>query len=1199
MNGTRLPPGARRGVRLLARLALCILASLPWQAPQASAAAQAQPASLAQLLRMRQNLPERPLRVAQVAHPPGQQESNGSRILNGISDDYLQLIGDFLALPLERITYPSVEASFAGLRNGEVDLLPRASDFERHLPGLIFSHPYLNSTPIIIGRSDDQSLPPDLQGKRVLLLNHYLHPDTVRQAYPGAILESVRGTAAGLQRLVEGGADAFLGDKTRANRYMLQRPDLKLQNKFAANLPSEGFAFAALASRRDLVTLVDHVLETTPDTRKHEFLQRWTPSRQLFAPTDAFALSHGEREWLKKKQPLRLIAQSAPPYFFRNSHGQWDGLGLDVLRYLSDAYELPLEILDAQSPAQDQRRLERGEALLASSIPPTPERRRRLAFSMPFGVQDWAFVIRRHASSPSSLEAMAGRRLAIADNHPLRDYLENRYPRIDLVLTASGHESFSLVESGEVDATLQSIHNNPRWLQEHGLRQGEHIEATPTPQVFALAPGHGELLGILDKLLGNLAQDGDAGSGLRLMASGAQDDNLWQHLPEGFWHALLLAAVIILLSLLWNWRLKKQVQQRRIAQNQLRDQLAFQFSLLNGLPTPLYVRDLEGRLSTCNRAYEQFFASSLEEMRGTTPSEQGICPPSLARTLEFEYGELLQHRQPRYLDCCIEVAGEAHQIYQWLVPFYNARGKLQGLLGGWIDISERKRLETQLRDARQAAMAASAAKGQFLASMSHELRTPLNALVGLLELEGQRAPSENLRIAQRSASSMIDLIGNILDLDKIESGQMQLAPQPTDLGSLLSDSLELFVAQARQRNLALELDCSLPAQRRYRVDPLRLRQVLYNLLSNALKFTEAGRVRLSVAEHPQEDGRSLLAFRVSDTGIGIPRELQPRLLEPYRQAHADTALRYGGSGLGLSICSQLVQLMGARLWLDSEPGQGCAAGFELSLEWLVAGDAPLSAAPAGSEATGALKVLIVDDVSTNGLVLRQQLAKLGHDATFVCSGEDALDAWERERYDLLISDCNMPGMDGYDLTRCIRERDRQRGLPRRLVIGYSASALAGEAERCRDAGMDELMIKPVTLGRLREVLAGVQPARAVEASREAPGAGFDLGHVQDLAGADPDLLNRLLVELRGNLREEQRSLRQPVAATAVDQLVHRLSGLACTIDAPGLIRACLDLEGAVQHGEAALQRQQAQLLAVIGDLLADVERQLDGTPAPD
>lgn len=154
---------------------------------------------------------------------------------------------------------------------------------------------------------------PDLHGKHVLLLNHYLHPDTVRQAYPGALLESVTGTAAGLQRLADGKADAFIGDKTRANFHMLQRPDLKLQNKFAANLSSQGFAFAALASRQELIALIDHVLETTPASRKQEFLQRWTPARQLFAPTDAFALSPGEREWLKQKRVLSLIVEPTPP----------------------------------------------------------------------------------------------------------------------------------------------------------------------------------------------------------------------------------------------------------------------------------------------------------------------------------------------------------------------------------------------------------------------------------------------------------------------------------------------------------------------------------------------------------------------------------------------------------------------------------------------------------------------------------------------------------------------------------------------------------------------------------------------------------------------------------------------------------------------------------------------------------------------
>lgn len=1185
-------PHAGGILRTLGLLALCaILALIPRPAPADAGAANAPPSNLAQLSRMRQNLPERPLRVARVLRDASHQESKGGQILNGITDDYLQLISEFLDLPLERVGYSSVEASLAGLRNGEVDLLPRASDFERHLPGLIYSSPYLNNAPIIIGRSDDRSLPPDLHGKHVLLLNHYLHPDTVRQAYPGALLESVTGTAAGLQRLADGKADAFIGDKTRANFHMLQRPDLKLQNKFAANLSSQGFAFAALASRQELIALIDHVLETTPASRKQEFLQRWTPARQLFAPTDAFALSPGEREWLKQKRVLSLIVEPTPPYFFRDSRGQWSGLGLDVLRSLSDTYQLPLEILDSQSPAQDQRRLQNGEALLANSLLPTPEHRRQLAFSMPFGVQGWTFVIRQHSSSPSSLEAMSGRRLAIARNHPLRGYLERHYPGIQLVLANSGHEAFSLVESGRVDATLQGIHNPPHWLHEHGLRQGERIDATPTPQVFAVSAQNTELLSILNKLLGNLAQEGGSGSGLRLMASSLQGDNLWQHLPDGFWHAMLLAGVIILLSLLWNWRLKNQVHQKLLAQNQLRDQLAFQFSLLNGLPTPLYVRNLEGRLSTCNRAYEQFFGRSLEELIGTTPTEQGICPPGLAHTLELEYRELLHHRQPRYLDCCIEVDGETHQIYQWLMPFYNARGELQGLLGGWIDISDRQRLETELREARRTAMAASAAKGEFLATMSHELRTPLNALVGLLELEGQRAPSENLRIAQQSAGAMIDLIGNILDMDKIETGQMLLAPQPTDLGALLRESLELFTGQARQRNLALELDCSLTAGRLHRVDPLRLRQLLHNLLGNALKFTEVGRVRLSVEERPGDAGHSLLIFRVSDTGIGIPREAQPHLLERYRQASADTAQRYGGSGLGLSICSQLVRLMGGRIWIDSEPGQGCEVGFELSLACLERVDeAPRGALAAGNERVGSLKILIVDDVSTNGLVLSQQLKRLGHVATAVHSGEAALEAWDRQHYDILISDCNMPGMDGYGLARRIRQREAQRGQPRRMIIGYTASALAGEAERCRAAGMDELMIKPVTLGRLREVLACAQPVSTAIAPSD--GAGFDISHVDGLTGADPTLLNRLLTELRSNLQQELAALRQPMAATEVEQLVHRLSGLACTIDAPGLIRACLELEKAARRDDGTLQRQQERLLAVIGGLLTDVERQL-------
>ena len=1158
--------------------------------------------TLAQLDAMRQALPSKTLRVARIIAPEHAHEIGADQTLRAITEDYLRLIGDFLDLTIEEVPCPSVAAAIDKLNAGDIDLLTRVTDFERQHAKLTLSHPYLANAPIIVGRNDDNSLPPDLQGKRVLLLADYMDLSTVRHVYPGARINAVPSAAEGLRRLADGEADAFIGDKVRANFHMLALPEMQLQNKFAAHLNSEGFSFAARDSAHDLITLINVALESIPEARNREIVEQRTQSTRLFAPTDAFALTPKEREWLHRHPTLSLIASEQQSYFYRNAQGQWSGLGMDILRGLADAYQLQLEVLDSQSPVADQQLLQSGRAQFATSLPATAERRQSLLFSEPFGALAWTFVIRRDASSPSSLEAMAGRRLALPLKHPLDNWLKTRYPQIEVVRTQTTEQTLELVESGKVDATLNtalSTRGRQPWMIGRDLRPGQVIQAMSLPQVFAISPSAPELRGILDKLLGSVA--GEFNGKVKLLTNHQNDKAPWEQLPEGFWHAVVLALVVILLSLLWNWRLKVQVRQRRAAQHQLSDQLAFQFSLLNGLPTPLYVRDLELRLSTCNRAYESFFGSSLEQLQGTTPQEQGMAPHNLALNLEDQYRALLENRQPQFFDGCLESNGERRHIYHWLVPFYNARGRLQGLLGGWIDISERKGLELKLREAQQAAINASAAKSNFLATMSHELRTPLNALVGLLELESQdeRAPSENLRIAQQSANSMIDLIGNILDLDKIESGQMQLAPQPVALTALLQDCLDLFAAQAGQKTLALSLDdTGLTPQRQHLLDPMRLRQVLQNLLGNALKFTARGQVRLSVEELDLGGNKSLLTLLVSDTGIGIPQAIQSRIFEPYMQAHAEVAHLYGGSGLGLNICSQLVQLMGGRIWLDSQPGQGCRVSVELPLTWQTAPDTKPQRAvvPALSQP---LKVLIVDDVSTNGLVLQQQLSNLGHHATFVCSGLAALDAWEREPFDMLISDCNMPGMDGYTLAQAIRQREQALGLAPRPIIGCTASALTVESQRCRDAGMNDLMIKPVTLARLREALAGQvpQPFETDDPpSLHCATEGFDLSHLEDLAAADPSLISRLLVELHRNLTEECQRLQQPLANSsdeAIEQFMHRLEGLACNIDALGLLRACQGVRQAI--GESvSVTVAQVHLLSVLNGLLDDIKRRSPG-----
>ncbi|WDH34460.1 ATP-binding protein [Pseudomonas chlororaphis] len=1188
----------------LPRLILWIMLLLTSVASLGAAEPEPAPLSLATLMAMRQTLPPRPLRVAEVSASNEQPEPRGNDVLNQITNDYLEHISQFLELPIQRVPYPSVDSAIAGLTNGDIDLMPRATEYERKQPGFVYSQPYLDNEPIIVGRIADKDLSPDLAGKRVLVPAYYVQAETVGKAYPKAELIVINSIVEGLQRLSDGEADALIGDQLRTNFYMRSLANLKLQNKYVANLPAMGFSFAARGHEDNLVPLINAALKTVSRERKQEILQHWERSPWLFAPTDSFALNSAEDNWLKHLPSLNLIAHEIPNYLYRKDDGQWAGLAFNVLRSLADDYQLQLNIIDSQSPDIDRQRLERDEAQIALSLAPTPVRQKRLLFSDGFGTDYWAFITREGASSPSSLAALGGRRLAIAAGHPLQPLLQSRYPSIELVLTDHYSQSLHLVEQGMVDATLNSA-ADAQQLDNPRLRAGKQFQAQAEPLVFAVSAKHPELLSILNKLLYSLKTSDGNQHRISILARPATKGSLWAYLPSWVWQSAALVLVLVLLSFYWNWRLRIQIRQRRVAQNQLKDQLAFQFALLNGLPIPLYVRDLQGRLSTCNHAYEQFFGRSLDEMRGTTPQEQGIAPRALALDLEEQHQRLLDNRQSQFLDSVIEVDGQAHHIYQWLVPFYTALGKQQGLLGGWIDISVRKHLEHKLLEAQQQAVDASAAKSQFLATMSHELRTPLNAMVGLLELEtsGASTPSQNLSIAQQSAQSMIDLIGNILDLDKVETGQMELVPSPTDLDQLLANCLELFAAQAREKHLELKLQHRLPPERRYQVDALRLTQILHNLLSNALKFTNQGWVELSVQELDSGPRQSRLMFHVSDTGIGIAEDQQPQIFAPYQQAHAEIAHLHGGSGLGLSICKQLVELMGGSIRLASAAGQGCRVSFELTLPWQPDEDEPQHALQ-GATAVAGLNVLIVDDVSTNGLVLEQQLLRLGHRGTYVSNGKAALQAWEQGHFDVLVTDCNMPHMDGYALARNVRAAEQSRGLPRIPIIGYTARALADEKQRCQAAGMDDLMIKPIVLERLREILGKLKAPGLSRSSLNAPltpppapapdeeaAATFDLSYLEGFQN-DPQLKERLLQELRRNLEQERELLSAPLPDTPefLEQWVHRVSGLACTVDSPALMRACLDLQRATHEGEQALEAQRHAVLSVIERMLGDIER---------
>ncbi|QXQ20668.1 transporter substrate-binding domain-containing protein [Pseudomonas tolaasii] len=1129
----------------------------------------------------------------------------------GVTADFVELISDLLGTDVQINRYETRALAIQALKRGEIDILGSARGHEEKENGLLHSIPYIENRPVFIfkGALRGASVK-DIEGLSIAVPEQSDELDFLKSRYPKASLRLFNSFNEAIGAVAFGRADVFIGDALTSHYVADQHFFNELQIIPVGGGGDRPYSFILRSTDDPLLRLINLALGSVQGAEEATILQRWGGRSFNAQKGQRPNFTPAEKRWINEHRSLKVaVVPDIPPISFFDSNDVFRGVTADLLKKLSNKTGLEFETVPGFSYIELKEHVLNGRADLLAWFTPQAEDDDTLHFTRSYLTSPIVLITRADEDRVSLLSDMSGKRLAISmRNVYWRERVADEYPTLQVIDATSSVNAMALVASNKADASIGTLATARYAISrnyESSLKISGVLGEKSQEMKLATKKSSTELYSILDKTLASFSPE-EIGSLLSQWRGGVMvDKSALQVRQQAFVRTLSVFVLLLLFFGAWIFYLRRLIRKLVVAENELKEQMGFMRTLINGLPHPIYILNRESRMLLCNSRYLAAIDRPIDDVVGAKLSEvTWAVDLESGQELEQKYNQVMEGGEELLRDCQLALAaGKIITAFHWIIPFHDTQGEVKGIIAGWIDITDREQLLGQLKEAKQEADKANRAKTTFLATMSHEIRTPMNALVGMLELAMKKADQGILdrfaiEVASGAAQGLLSLIGDILDIVRIESGRLYLNTERASFKPLVESVVKMFDGLARQKRIALLLEFEAVADQEVLIDPLRFKQVLSNLVSNSIKFTKEGQILVSVRATLEEQDASLnVQLSVRDSGVGISQENQAKLFKPFGQVGGSESVS-GGSGLGLLISRALCSMMAGELSLTSTLGEGTEVKVMLTLPILAAiphVEAELPQVLIGNE----LRVLVVDDYPANRLLLTQQLSYLGHNVSDEEDGVQGLQTWRRGRFDVVITDCNMPFMCGYELATAIRADEAAFGREPCLIIGFTANAQPEEIDRCRNAGMDDCLFKPISMNDLATRLSKAAPGPAQRTIFSTPGTDgstIDLSRIEQLTGGDRKAIKRLMQDILASTVEDLSRLLKVFSLhdrKGLFDLAHRVKGGGRIINAEHLISCCNQLQADCTNGDdAQLTHSVDRLHHAMECLIATLEQQV-------